>query len=122
MPLAAITTKENYMEIPLLGQGNAAERSNHNAPEPVRCRTAFLIFITEGGQVAMTPDINTPLVVERVPHADEALGAVAVVHTNLAAQQAGAITINGMVGMTQAAMNAQASQQVLKDPNLRVKG
>jgi hypothetical protein len=107
------------MEVPLLGQHKPEPAKT---PEVVEARCAFLVYITKGGQTVMTPDINTPLTVERPIHQDEALGATYNVLTNLSSQMGAAMTINGMVGMTQAAMQQQAQQQLLKDPNLRVRG
>jgi hypothetical protein len=104
-------------EIPLLGQNHSHP---HKEPEIVEARCAFLVYLTKEGAYVMTPDINTPLTTERLVHQDEALAACHVVAANLEAQQAAALTVQTQMGMAQAAMNARASQQLLKDPNLRV--
>lgn len=103
-------------EIPLLGQNNT---HTHKEPEVVQARCAFLVYLTKEGAYVMTPDINTPLVTERLVHQDEALAACHVVAGNLQAQQNAAISMQAQMGMAQAAMNQRAAQQLQKDPKFR---
>lgn len=63
-------------EVPLLGQSQPEVPPEQTF---VEAKTAFLIYLLEDGSVAMNPDINIPIVVERAPTQREVLEAVSTV-------------------------------------------
>lgn len=93
------------------------------APETVDVVTAFLIYTTKDGQTIMTYDVNIPVVPEHSPTPDEVYGACQVVSKDIQVQETTARTVNGMVQMAQAQMQAaqqqQLGQQLLNNPNFR---
>jgi|SRR6185437_2081632 len=96
------------MEIPLLGQNNGKP-----AVEPRTAEFALLLTRDANGVTTLSTDISTPVTVERSPNPGEVLDALHNAYENIKAQQIAAVVLNGMVGMSQAAMQSQATQEML---------
>ena len=72
------------MEVPLLGQAPAGDKT----PEFIEAKTAFLIYITEDGKVAVSTDLNAPIVTERAPTQNELWSAVATIKKDIETSEA----------------------------------
>ena len=98
------------MEIPLLGQGN------NDKPEVQAREVEFALLLTRDsdGTVTLSTDISTPVITERTPIPGEVMDALHSALENIKAQQIAAIVLNGMVNMSQMAMQAQQNQQIIQ--------
>lgn len=85
--------------------------------------TAFLVYIGKNGDVVMTNDLTTALIIERPASPDEVYGACAVVQKDLAARETAMQSGYAVAQIAQqqmaAAQNQQLQQQILNAPNLR---
>ena len=97
------------MEVPLLGQSKAQDSA-------VR-EVEFALLLVKGmdGQITLSTDVSTPITTERLPIPDEVMAALNSALKNLEAQQVAAIVLNGMVNMSQMAMQAQANQDIMRN-------
>lgn len=93
-------------EIPLLGQG-AAEKPEREA------EFALMLIKMSDGTTVLSTDLDTPLKVSRSPGPGEVLDALHNALENIKAQQVAAVVLNGMVNMSQMAMQAQQNQDIL---------
>lgn len=100
------------MEIPLLGQGKTEET-------PVReVEFALLLIKSTDGQVTLSTDISTPIMAERLPIPDEVISSLSSALKNMEAQQVAAIVMQGMMQMSQMAMQAQQNQGLISKLDL----
>lgn len=83
----AAAAEENAAEV----VEEVAEKVSAAAPQIVQAATAFIVLWI-GGQVVVTPDLNSPIVVDHYPTADEILGAGAVIAADRAAERTASLT------------------------------
>ena len=113
------------MEVPLLGQSRPVAPPpvpEKDPNEPIPVRTAFLVYILEDGSVVSTPDINAPIVPERVPNLDEVKGAALSVVSDIEINQISTVTSQQTINllmqvqkqMSEAMQNAQIQEQIRK--------
>jgi hypothetical protein len=109
-------------EVPLLdGSRNEADEE---AGGLIKARYAYLVFCTEEGQIAVSPDINIPLTVEKQPTLQEIKGSASVVLADIAKEETAVLAaqhvLNGQQQMARQMMEQQMNQQALSGKNLRV--
>ena len=72
-------------DIPLLGQNNSGH--NEEKAAELNVKTAFLVYLTDDGQYAVSGDINIPIVPERGPTRDEIVAGSHVVIKDMQIQE-----------------------------------
>ncbi len=88
-----------------------------NEEEPFQARTAFLVFIDKEGGVAYSPNINEPVVTEKIASAEEIISAAHLLVDKFNAQ----MVVNSMQNMMMATAKKAAEHAQTKQEYERIK-
>jgi hypothetical protein len=125
MPVADLSqnaAKARTPEAADLGQDNnaQAEVPEQAAPEVIHVLTAFMVVITEDGQVGLIADINSPVVPSREASGDEIFGALHTAAFKLSSASVAGQSATNVVNAMQSAGQQMAKAQQEAALNARV--
>lgn len=92
--------------------------AEENEPEGEHVRTAFLVILDNDGSVMATPDIDIPVIRERLPSGDDVFSAASILVRDITATQTAQNTAQMMHQVAMAAQSQMMNQQIAQGLHL----
>lgn len=105
-------------EVPLIGQTPKTDET----PAFIEAKTAFIIYIDKDGLVAVSTDLNAPIVIDAPPTPHELWSAVASVKKNIESMETAMQTAQITLGNIPSAMMAFQKQMMEIQQNQAIVG